>query len=308
MPSRRNLLRNGLLCVGGSLAGWRLLVSTASGASDLDSSPYQTAAAKFRPLFGKKKPPQPGDWLASHQEEGQTFAQYLKSNPNRRNPAWTKLYLQPIGDFSAAEQSVARTLQLFMKPFFGMDVVILQKIGLDSIPQHARREFPAAGMNQILSTYVLDHVLRPRRPKDAAAVLAITPSDLWPGEGWNFVFGQASLGERVGVWSTSRFGDPVKEPATYLRRVLQVAIHETGHMFGIKHCIAYECCMNGSNSLEESDRAPLVYCPECDPKLWWACKLDPATRAKSLADFAKRHALERDAELWNRIAKTLGAE
>ena len=25
------------------------------------------------------------------------------------------------------------------------------------------------------------------------AVLALTTSDLWPGEGWNFVFGQASL-------------------------------------------------------------------------------------------------------------------
>jgi hypothetical protein len=27
-------------------------------------------------------------------------------------------------------------------------------------------------------------------PADALAYLALTASDLWPGEGWNFVFGR----------------------------------------------------------------------------------------------------------------------
>ena len=42
-------------------------------------------------------------------------------------------------------------------------------------------------------------------------MLAITAFDLWPGPGWNFVFGQASLTERVGVWSMARNGDPDDE-------------------------------------------------------------------------------------------------
>ena len=37
-------------------------------------------------------------------------------------------------------------------------------------------------------------------PKDAFAFVAFTSSDLWPGEGWNFVFGQASMEGRIGVW------------------------------------------------------------------------------------------------------------
>lgn len=77
-------------------------------------------------------------------------------------------------------------------------------------------------------------------------------------------------------------------------------------MFGIRHCTAFECCMNGSNSLDESDRTPLVYCSECDPKLWWACKLELASRAMALAAFANRHALEHEANQWSRIAKILG--
>ena len=55
----------------------------------------------------------------------------------------------------------------------------------------------------------------PRRPEDAVAVLGLTTSDLWPGEGWNFVFGQASLRDRIGVWSLYRFGDPERSDADY---------------------------------------------------------------------------------------------
>ena len=302
---RRDLLHLGLLSGGYSLVAAFLLVTSACGSPDPDPAPYQKAADKIRPLFEKKKAPQWGDWLQSHPEAGQTFAQYLKSHPTRLPAGRTKLYLQPIGDFTPAENAMLPDLKEFMHLIFGTEVVTLEKIGLDQIPDTARREVKSSGAKQILSTYVLDHILLPKRPKDAVAVLAITPSDLWPGEGWNFVFGQASLEERVGVWSTARFGDPDKDSAKYLRRVLQVAIHETGHMFGIEHCTAYECCMNGSNSLAESDGTPLVFCPECDAKLWWARKLNPSSRAKELAEFAQRHALAPEAKQWTRIAKAL---
>jgi archaemetzincin len=60
----------------------------------------------------------------------------------------------------------------------------------------------------VLSTYILREVLEPERPADALAYLALTASDLWPRKGWNFVFGQANLRKRVGVWSLYRNGDP----------------------------------------------------------------------------------------------------
>ena len=73
------------------------------------------------------------------------------------------------------------------------------------------------------------------------------------------------------------------------------AIHETGHMLGIRHCTAYECGMNGSNSLAESDGRPVAFCPECEMKVWWACRVDPESRYERLAEFADAHGLGREA-------------
>ena len=83
-------------------------------------------------------------------------------------------------------------------------------------------------------------------------------------------------------------------------------MHETGHMLGIQHCTAYECGMNGSNHLEESDRQPLAFCPECEMKVWWACRLDPVRRYEQLAAFAKRKGFEPEATAWKAAAVCLG--
>jgi len=302
---RREFIRLCLLSGGYAIAGSHKSAASETGSTNNSQALYQESADKIRSLFVKKKAPGPHDWLATQEEAGQTFAQFIKAHPKRVTDTRTKLYLQPIGEFNAEEHAALQTLREYLGLIFGLELRVLMKISLEKIPESARRENPLTGVKQILSTYVLDKVLIPNRPIDAVAVLAITTSDLWPGEGWNFVFGQASLQHRVGVWSTARFGHPVKEQAKFLRRVLQVATHETGHMFGIEHCTAYECCMNGSNSLDESDRNSLVFCAECDPKLWWACKLDPAPRAKALAAFAKHHAMEPEAEQWTHIAELL---
>ena len=302
-PTRRRFIHLSVLGGSATLVGQRIWAAPEPATSAF----YQAAADQIRPLFEAKKPPQPGDWLADQKEPGQTFAQYLTTDPNRRTAERTKLYLQPIGDFTEMETSMAGKLKEFMQRCFGMEVVTLAKIGLEKIPNSARRDAPSLGKKQLLTTHLLDKLLLPSRPKDAVAVLAITSSDLWPGDGWNYVFGQASLEERVGVWSTARFGDPNQDPARYLRRVLQVAVHETGHMLGIKHCTAYECCMNGSNNLAESDRAPLFFCAECEPKIWWACSIHPAARAKELAAMAKRFSMAAESSHWSRVAEILGA-
>jgi archaemetzincin len=160
----------------------------------------------------------------------------------------------------------------------------------------------------VLSTYVLNDVLRPRLPRDACAYIALTTSDLWPGEGWNFVFGQASLTERVGVWSIHRNGDPHGGEAAFqlcLRRTLKTATHETGHMFSMQHCIYYNCNMCGSNHLAEADQHPLWLCPICLGKLCHATGADPLKRYEALASFCKQHGLNEEAEFYAKSAAKL---
>lgn len=265
----------------------------------------RTHAAKLQPLMQKKARPVTGDWLAEHHEDGQTFDQYLASNPNRPTAGLTTLYIQPIGDFTKAQAPLVKDTAEIMRIHFGVPVKILDALPDSAIPEHARRTHPTWGMKQFLGTYILDDVLLRRRPRDAVAVLGLTATDLFPQPSWNFVFGQASLSERIGVWSLARYGDAEKDYATVLRRTLQVATHETGHMFGIQHCTLHECGMNGSNSLPESDRDPMPFCSECELKLWWACRLDPVARYTALADFAQTNSLTRAETEWRRRAELL---
>ena len=92
-----------------------------------------------------------------------------------------------------------------------------------------------------------------------------------------------------------------------LRRTVGLAVHETGHVFGMPHCIAWLCRMNGSNNLEECDRRPLEYCPECLPKIWWTCNIDPARRFSRLLEFAREHHLHAEEKLWQKAGTLLAA-
>ena len=284
------------------------LGQSATPAPKPDLFAQRKAAARLRPLMQPKAKPEPGDWLSQHFEPGQTFDVYLSSNPNRPTATRTTLYLQPIGDFTAAQEPLIDATAELMGLYFGLPVKTLPRIGDEAIPAPARRQHPRWGMKQFYTPYILDELLKPGRPKDAVAVLGLTATDLFPDPKWNFVFGQASLTDRVGVWSLARYGDVEKERALVLRRTLLVAIHETGHMFGIAHCTAFECGMNGSNSLEESDRGPLPFCSECELKLWWNCRLDPVSRYEALIAFGERHGLERATKEWQRRLGALGAK
>ncbi|MCY3023191.1 MAG: archaemetzincin [Planctomycetota bacterium] len=158
------------------------------------------------------------------------------------------------------------------------------------------------------TTYVLSGILKPRLQEDAAACIALTASDLYPEDSWNFVFGQASLYERVGVFSLARYGDPDLGKAEFnlcLLRTIKVATHETGHMFSMSHCILYECNMNGSNNLQESDAKPLALCPECQAKLCWATGADPVAQFKKLAAFCKAQGLTAEQAFYEKSLQAL---
>lgn len=271
---------------------------------------YASLVETLRPLHRKLGKPRPGDWLLRHKEEGQTFAEYLACKPTLPRGERKVLYILPVGDFTKSQRKIVELAAEFMRLYFNLAVRVQKDVPLAVIPEKARRTHPSWGNKQILSTYVLYDVLKPRLPADAAAYLAFTASDLWPGKGWNFVFGQASLKSRVGVWSIHRNGDPDESDEAYrlcLLRTIKTATHETGHMFSIKHCTAFECNMCGSNNRSESDRRPLALCPECCPKVCWATRTQPRGRFERLAKWCAKQGLTPQAEFYRKSAAAVAA-
>ncbi len=156
---------------------------------------------------------------------------------------------------------------------------------LEPLPIGASITSRINGEQQQLRTGDILALLRRRLPADAYCIIAVTMIDLYPGPEWNFVFGQASLTERVGVYSFARYGDASK--TVTLRRSCEVLAHETGHMFGIRHCVFYRCVMNGSNNLHEFDGKPMHLCPVDLRKLQWSVGFDVVERYKRLRDVCR---------------------
>jgi len=264
---------------------------------------YGALIDSLKPLHRLLGKPAPDDWLAQHHEPGQTFNEYLVSAPITPTDKRKVIYIQPLGDFTENQRKVLELTADYMGRFFNLAVKTKGDMALSTVPAQAKRKHPQWGMNQILTSHVLQKILRPALPDDAAMYIALTSSDLWPGQGWNFVFGEATLRDRVGVWSIYRNGDANKggdEFKLCLLRTIKTAVHEAGHMFSMYHCTKYECVMCGSNNREESDRRPLWCCPECVAKVCWATGADPVERYDKLAEFCRANGFQTEAAFFEK--------
>jgi archaemetzincin len=273
--------------------------------SEIDRlSAIRLAGAAIASLHDPIPPPRRGDWLYVYDEPGQTFEEYRKSDPVLPTSGRTTLYIQPLGDFEPEHSAVIEASADMLRRFYGVPVRVLDQLNSKVVPRWARRVNPNSGDEQVLTRFVLNLLAR-NKPADAVAVLALTTSDLWPGKGWNFLFGQASFGEGVGVWSLHRMGNPELEPKTFLRRTLKIAVHETGHMFDIWHCTRFHCGMNGCNHQKEADSQPVWFCPEEEMKIWWAFGVEPAKRYRQLAEFSETYGLKQEAAFWRLSAQAV---
>ena len=131
---------------------------------------------------------------------------------------------------------------------------------------------------------------------DAIGVISFTDVDLFTKDLSNFCFGYG-IPAYGGVQSLHRFlppfengfKDPVDDESWLLQRIIKIATHEIGHMYGLGHCIFYQCLMQGTMSLRQTDRNPITFCPVCYRKLWKCIKFDHVKRYELLFKCSKEY-------------------
>lgn len=291
-----------------------LAVGCGQGGEDLKAkwARWQKYARTYEgsDLFPPLRYPRGNDWLACHEEAGQTFEAYVKSRPVKLTRTRRRIVIQPVGTFTDEQKEMLEAMREYVAVCFQCRADRLDPVPL---PEKGFRKRPTGP--QYLTGRIVDGVLLPGLPDDAAVSIGITCADIYPGPGWNFVFGEARLRDRVAIQSLARYypsfwgerpGDD--ETTIVLRRALATLAHEIGHAFSMQHCVYFQCNMNGSNSLAESDRRHLHLCPVCLRKLAWNRGFDIRERYRKLRAFYKKHGLEREADWVARRLKEIDRE
>ena len=164
------------------------------------------------------------------------------------------LYLRPIGDI---DTTLLVELTAPLGRIFNEIVNIDQPAGIPELAYNPNR-------NQYHSSIILNSMMKSLH-EDADKILGIADHDVCVPH-LNFVFGEAR--ERVAVISITRlrqeyYGLP-KNDQLFKDRVVKEAVHEIGHMFGLRHCPEIRCVMHFSNSLEDTDIKSYRFCPKCE--------------------------------------------
>lgn len=284
----------------------------------LDAGEQRLLNEAFKPashLFGPITLHSRSDWITSHPENPQDFEQFF-SDPYRKAPSPENhsLYIQCIGSLGntriISEQYI-KWLKSYCEAFFyGLTVKLLEPVPVSA----TRCSFRLNDNTQNLQIHAGDILkfLKMKKPQDAFCIVGVTMIDLYPRDSWNFVFGQASLTDGVGIFSfaryssdfySTRFDGPVKKlkkrssrdysvfdsyyvpeelTSILLLRSCKTLTHEIGHIFGLRHCQWLACLMQGSNHLEEADLRPLDLCPICLRKLQCALGFSIGDRYRAL--------------------------
>jgi len=196
----------------------------------------------------------------------------------------------------------------FTRAFFpGCDVELLRTVDFTKDMKHRMND----EILQYRTDGFYDLLSKTRSQRDARRELlcvAVTMVDIYPDEEWNFVYGQARSIDGLGVYSFARLDPLFPTPLEQLRnkslteehrvimfrRCVKIILHELGHLFGLAHCIYYNCLMNGTNHEKEMDRQTFHMCPVCLRKLYSTLQFDIQQRYEELANICKEYGLEEE--------------
>ncbi len=175
-------------------------------------------------------------------------------------PRMRKLYIQPLG--AALPQADVEMVKRALGAFYALDVQLLPRVPLPKRAYYAPR-------HRYRAEKLLDFLVA-RAPDDAFRVLGLTATDISTTKGkvkdWG-ILGLATIDGRVGVLSSFRCKRKVKRATQARERLGKVAVHETGHTFGLEHCPNRGCLMeDAEGSVLTCDRE-YDLCSECRMKI-----------------------------------------
>ncbi len=129
------------------------------------------------------------------------------------------------------------------------------------VPAHAYK----ARRDQYFSTEIL-RKLAEMKPGGKLYLLGVTEVDLYVPT-LNFVLGEALPFKNVAIISLNRlreeFYEKTPDESLLRKRMLTEAVHELGHLWGMRHCPNPDCVMFFSNTLLDTDRKSNSFCDKC---------------------------------------------
>lgn len=156
--------------------------------------------------------------------------------------------LQPLGKVS---EELMKWLARELEKKFSREVRLLPRM---EIPKacfdNKRNQFNSTC---ILLSYNAENV-----------TLLVTSEDIY-AQGMNFVFGEAEIRGKRAIVSYHRL--QIEDEEIFRQRVLKEAVHELGHVFGLKHCRTSGCVMNFSSGVLEVDKKSPNFCSRCLSKM-----------------------------------------
>jgi archaemetzincin len=266
------------------------------------SHPFYRDTRRLTRLAKPLGSPHSGDWRALVREPEQGFDQFVRDS--RR--AGGTLVVQPIGDLSTDQRRAIGHILDAISAFFGVQAICASPIPLSSLPAGHFRT--TSGWRQINAEALMSGTLRRLVGGGVAAIVAVTDLGLYPGGGWPFeaAFGWSSYDQGTAVISTAGLLD--RSPADRGRnlfRLTKLVVHELCHTFALKHCSLFNCLMNGSGNLRESDAKPLSLCPDCLAKLSLVTGRDPGTHVAEMAGLCRAKGFSADTRYYRLALRAL---
>lgn len=131
-------------------------------------------------------------------------------------------------------------------------------------------EVPAGAYNSRRNQYFSTEILRTLKemgPSGRLYLLGVTELDLYVPT-LNYVFGEALPLRNVAVISLHRLREEFygrdADRSILTERMIKEAVHELGHVWGMRHCPDPGCVMFFSNSLEDTDKKSAGFCAKCN--------------------------------------------